>query len=126
MTKYADLIAIVDDDPFVLKALARLLNAHALKAETFGSAHEFLASLANGVPECLIVDLQMPGMTGLDLQNNLIRRGFHIPTIVVTAHYESDMRKRCEAAGAIAFLSKPLQDTSLFAAIEDARRAAKM
>jgi len=120
-----NLIAVVDDDPYVLKALARLLSAHALKPRTFGSAREFLASLPEGCPECLIADLQMPDMTGLELQQDLAREGIQIPTIIITAHYESGIRNRCEAAGAVAFLAKPVQATALLTAIDDARRGSK-
>jgi len=115
-------IAIVDDDPSVLKALARLLRARAFDPSTYASAREFLGALHEGLPECLIVDLQMPDMTGLELQRHLTRRGLRIPTIVITAHNEAGARERCELEGAAAFLSKPLQDTSLFAAIERATR----
>jgi FixJ family two-component response regulator len=118
-------IAIVDDDPSVLKALARLLRARALEVRTYTSARDFLTALPEGLPECLIVDLQMPEMTGLELQRHLTRSGVQIPTIVITAHNEAGARERCESAGAAAFLSKPLQDTSLLAAIDDARGSAK-
>jgi FixJ family two-component response regulator len=118
-------IAIVDDDPSVLRALARLLRAHAIEARTYTSAREFLTALPDGLPECLIVDLQMPAMTGLELQRYLTRKGILIPTIVITAHNEAGARERCESAGAAAFLSKPLQDTSLLAAIDNARRSTK-
>jgi FixJ family two-component response regulator len=64
----------------------------------------------------------MPEMTGLELQQHLARKGIRIPTIIITAHDETGMRERCKAAGAIAFLPKPIQDTSLFAAIEAACR----
>jgi FixJ family two-component response regulator len=118
-------IAIVDDDPSVLKALARLLKVRAMQVKTYESAQEFLASLREGAPdefpECLIVDLQMPEMSGLELQHHLNRAGIRIPTIVITADREAEMREQCEAAGAEAYLLKPLQDTSLLAAIEDAR-----
>jgi FixJ family two-component response regulator len=117
-----NVIAIVDDDPSVLKALARMLRARALEPRTFGSAREFLASLPGERPECLIADLQMPEMTGLELQQNLNRDGIRIPTIIITAHDETGVRKRCEAAGAVAFLAKPVQDIALLAAIEVARR----
>jgi FixJ family two-component response regulator len=117
-------IAIVDDDPAVLKALARLLRARAFEARTYASAREFLSALHDGLPECLIVDLQMPEMTGLELQRHLTRSGLRIPTIVITAHNEAGARERCESAGAVAFLSKPLQDTSLLAAIDAARASA--
>jgi len=120
-----NLIAVVDDDPYVLKALARLLSAHALEPRTFGSAREFLASLPEGWPECLVADLQMPEMTGLELQHDLNREGIQIPTIIITAHYEGGIRNRCEAAGAVAFLSKPVQATALLTAIDDARRGSK-
>jgi FixJ family two-component response regulator len=118
-------IAIVDDDPSVLKALARLLRTRSLTARTYGSASQFLASLADDLPDCLILDLQMPEMTGLELQQNLARKGIRIPTIIITAHDEAGMRERCKAAGAIAYLAKPLQDTSLFAAIDAAGRSAQ-
>jgi FixJ family two-component response regulator len=118
-------IAIVDDDPAVLKALARLLRGRALEARTYNSAREFLGALREGPPECLIVDLQMPDMTGLELQRHLTRSGVRIPTIVITAHDEAKARERCEQAGAVAFLSKPLRGASLLTAIDDARRSAK-
>ena len=120
MAKASPWIAIVDDDPSVLKALARLLRSRALEVRTYTSAREFLAVLPVGLPECLIVDLQMPEMTGLELQRQLARSGIRIPTIVITAHNEPGARERCESAGAAAFLSKPLQDTSLLDAIDDA------
>jgi FixJ family two-component response regulator len=125
MAKASSRIAIVDDDPSVLKALARLLGTRSLNARTYRSARQFLASLADGLPDCLIIDLQMPEMTGLELQQDLARKGIRIPTIIITAHDEAGMRERCKAAGAIAFLSKPLQDTSLFAAIDAASRSSK-
>ena len=115
-------IAIVDDDPSVLKALRRTLRVRALQSKTFESAREFLASLPDGLPECLIVDLQMPEMTGLELHHQLTRSGIHIPTIIITAHSEIIVRERSEAAGVIAVLFKPLQNASLFTTIEDATR----
>jgi FixJ family two-component response regulator len=123
-------IAIVDDDPSVLTALARLLRTRAMEARTYESAQEFLAALSDGMPdnppECLIVDLQMPEMNGLQLQRHLNRVGIGIPTIVITAHAEADMRALCEAAGADTYLLKPLQDTVLLAAIDEAQaRAAR-
>jgi FixJ family two-component response regulator len=120
MAKIPRSIAIVDDDPSVLKALARLVGAHSFATRTYLSAPQFLASLAEGLPDCLIADLQMPEMTGLELQQNLARKGIRIPTIIITAHDEAGMRERCTMAGAIAYLPKPVQDASLFAAIEAA------
>lgn len=111
-------IAIVDDDPSVLKALARLLGTRSFMVSTYLSGSQFIASLSEGMPDCLIVDLQMPEMTGLELQQNLNLSNIRIPTIVITAHDEMGMRGRCKSAGAIAYLSKPVNDASLFAAIE--------
>jgi FixJ family two-component response regulator len=113
-------IAVVDDDPSVLKALSRLLRSRAFHPKTYESGQEFLAAVPDGLPDCLIVDLQMPGMSGVELQQHLVRKGIRIPTIVITAHGDDGVRDRCEAAGAIAFLLKPLQDASLFAAIDKA------
>jgi FixJ family two-component response regulator len=120
MAKASRRIAVVDDDPSVLKALARLLSARSFITKTYQSGAQFLDSLNEGQPDCLIVDLQMPEMTGLDLQQNLKKRGLRIPTIIITAHDESGMREQCKNAGAIAYLSKPVHGTSLFAAIEAA------
>lgn len=120
MAKNPRSIAIVDDDPSVLKALARLLGTRSFATRTYLSAPQFLAALPDALPDCLIADLQMPEMTGLELQLALTRRGVQIPTIIITAHDEADMRVRCRSAGAIAFLAKPINDTSLFAAIDSA------
>jgi len=116
------MIAVVDDDPSVLKALTRLLRIRSFGAKTYGSALEFLASLTAGTPDCLIVDLQMPGMSGLELHQYLTGRGFEIPTIIITAHDEGGVRQRCEAAGTAAYLLKPIEDTVLLAAIAKARQ----
>jgi len=118
-------IAIVDDDLSVLKALARLLRTRSLHAKTFRSAQEFLGALPVGLPECLILDLQMPEMSGLELLHDLTHRRVQIPIIIISAQGDIGVRERCESAGAIAFLLKPIQDTSLFAAIDDASRIAK-
>lgn len=120
MAKTFPIVAIVDDDPSVLKALARLVGTRSFAARTFQSGAEFLASLAGGRPDCLILDLQMPGMTGLEVQQHLARKGIRIPTIIITAHGDSEMRSRCESAGAVAYLLKPISSCSLFAAIETA------
>ena len=115
-------IAIVDDDLSVLKALTRLLRTRSLHAKTYRSGREFLTALPGDLPECLILDLQMPEMNGLELLQHLMHRGIQIPTIIITAHGDFRIRERCESAGAIAFLLKPVQDTSLFAAIDAASK----
>jgi FixJ family two-component response regulator len=113
-------IAVVDDDPSVLRALGRLLRACFIDTKTYCSAQDFLDSLQYSVPACLVVDLQMPEMTGLDLQNHLKRNGIQIPTIIITAHNELAARQLCAVAGADAYLLKPLQGPILIAAINKA------
>jgi FixJ family two-component response regulator len=116
-------IAIIDDDPPVLKALSRLLRGRGLNPRTYGSARAFLAALPDEWPDCLIVDFQMPEMTGLELQEHLTDRGIEIPTIVISAVGDSGVAAQCVAAGAVAFLSKPFESSSLFAAIDAATRS---
>jgi FixJ family two-component response regulator len=113
-------IAIVDDDASVRKALARLLTASSFDIDTYGSARDFLASLRTGKPDCLVVDLHMPELTGFDLQRQLARIGIHIPTIVITAYNEPGLRERCQSAGAAAFLLKPLDGSTLIGVINAA------
>ena len=110
-------IAVVDDDPAVLKALSRLLRSHAFRARTYGSGQEFLAALPAGLPDCLIVDLQMPEMNGLELQQHLASNGIKIPTILITAYDDVALR---DQAGLVASLRKPLQEKALFDAIDKA------
>jgi FixJ family two-component response regulator len=113
-------VAIVDDDAGVRRALARLLRLSAFDPVTFGSGTEFLSSLDIRLPDCLVVDLQMPEMTGLEVQQHLVRAGIKIPTIVITAHDGLGTRERCRSAGAAAYLLKPLQDAPLISAINAA------
>lgn len=115
-------IAIVDDDESVRKALTRLLLANFIRAETFASAQDFLTSLSRHTPECLILDLHMADITGLDLQHHLLHAGISIPTIVITAHDDPGLRERCEAVGAKAFLVKPVDGAALIDAINIASR----
>ena len=125
MAGAASWFAIVDDDPSVLTALARLLRACGFHAKTFASAQQFLAALSDELPECLIVDLQMSGMSGLELHQHLTLKGIEIPTIIITAHDNSGVRRRCELAGTAGYLLKPLDDTALFAAITKVTEGAR-
>ncbi len=118
--KLTGFVAIVDDDSAVRRALSRLLGASTIPSQSFASAREFLDALGSDVPKCLILDLQMPEMTGLELQRELRRLGTRIPTIVITAHNENGLRERCLAAGAAAYLVKPLDGTELLASINSA------
>jgi FixJ family two-component response regulator len=125
MAETSHWIAIVDDDASVRKALSRLLRTHARHAKTFESAQAFLEALPAGLPECLVVDWQTAGMSGLELLEHMRRRGIRVPTVIISAHSDAGARQRCISAGALAFLSKPLQDTELLAAIDAARRITK-
>jgi FixJ family two-component response regulator len=113
-------IAIVDDDASVGRALARLIKAHSYPVQVYQSAREFLATLKTGVPACLVVDLQMEEMTGLQLVDHLAAMGLRIPAIFVTARDEPGMQNCCEASGAVAFLLKPVMSEPLLDAINAA------
>jgi len=115
MTEASPWIAIVDDDPAVLKALSRLLRTHSFHARTFVSGRELLAALPTGLPECLIVDLQMPEMNGLELQQHLVSNGITIPMILISAHDNVALSEH--KPGFVASLRKPLQEQALFEAI---------
>jgi FixJ family two-component response regulator len=111
-------VAIVDDDASVLTALSRLLGTCSYRTATYQSAGAFLESLRHSTPQCLVVDMQMPEVTGLDLLHHLTRHGIRIPTVVITGHDEAGNRARCEAVGTRAYLLKPLQGDVLIAAID--------
>jgi FixJ family two-component response regulator len=115
-------IAIVDDDPAVLRALSRLLRSRTFRVTTYGSGQEFLAALPDGLPECLIVDFQMPEMNGMELHQHLISSGVSIPTILITAHADAAIHSAPAADTFVARLRKPLQDDALFSAIDRAVR----
>ena len=114
------LIAVVDDDAAVRKALRRLLSSADMNVATFDSGQAFLDSLADQSPDCLILDLHMPGITGLELLQGLSRIDVAVPTIVITAYDERAME--CLAAGAELYLRKPVDDCVLLSAIETAIR----
>ena len=114
-------VAIVDDDASVRKALQRLLRAADLDADSFASAEDFLASLPQAaLPDCLVLDLQMPGTDGIELQRQVLRARLRIPIVVITGHDAPGMEARCLGAGARAYLRKPLEAGKLLAAIEAA------
>ena len=101
----------------------RVLRASSYTVETFESAIEFLGSLNQHIPDCLIADLQMPSMGGLELRISLTRAGFEIPTIIMSAHDELSDKERCAAAGAAAYLLKPIQKKKLIATIKAATKS---
>lgn len=122
MSGYSPHVAIVDDDASVRKALARLLSTCSFEIKTYSSAQDFLISLESEFPECLVLDLNMPETTGLDLQRRMQRAGIEIPTIVITACSVPGLRERCQSAGAAAFLVKPLDGQRLIREVHTAVR----
>jgi FixJ family two-component response regulator len=125
MAEPAPFVAIVDDEEPIRKALKRLMRAANLEAEAFASGAAFLDSLASRRPDCLILDLHMPGMTGLHVLQRLQQSGVRVPTIVITAYDEPETRSHCLAAGATAYLRKPLEDRLLLDAVASAAKAAR-
>ncbi len=118
------MIAIVDDDDAVREATKSLMRSLGYNASTFGSADEFLKSEQVSNTSCLITDLQMPGLSGIDLQDRLIARGHRIPIIFITGHPNDNVRARAMKAGAVGFLSKPFDVDQLIGCIEKALKAA--
>jgi FixJ family two-component response regulator len=106
-------ISIVDDDGLVRDAIGELVRSLGYRTAVFPSAEQFLESGRIGETACLITDLQMPGMSGFDLQNRLRNDGFNTPIIFVSAFPEERYRTRALDAGAVAFLSKPFEEQSL-------------
>jgi len=116
-TRPRPFVAVVDDEESIRKSLRRLLVASDLDAVVYASGQEFLDALRGRQPDCLILDLQMPGLTGLEVQRALTSAGVRFPTIIITAHDEPEARARCLAAGVAAYLCKPLHDEMLLDAI---------
>ena len=109
----AKLIAIVDDDESVQSALQDLIEADGFSARCFGSAEEFLESGLQPKVACLITDIRMPGMSGLDLQARLKADGYKTPIIFITAHGDAKVRIQAMREGAVEFLMKPFDDQVL-------------
>jgi FixJ family two-component response regulator len=124
MTQSRSEVAVVDDDAPVCKALVRLLETWSFRVRSYNSARDFITSIEeDGKPDCLLVDLQMPDMSGFDLQDYLRRANCKIPTIVITAHNEPGFRRWCEAAEVKAYLLKPLNNVELKSALNAAIQA---
>ena len=114
------MIAIVDDDDAVREAMQCLLDSLGYIASIFGTAEEFLNSKQISDTSCLITDVQMPGLSGLDLQDRLIAQGHCFPIIFLTGYPDESVRKRAMKAGAICFLSKPCNGDHLLGCLEKA------
>jgi FixJ family two-component response regulator len=113
-------IAIVDDDPSVRKGLERLIRSVGWKTETFGSAQEFLASARTEAPTCIVLDLQLPGLSGLELQKQMTEAGVETPIVFVTGYGNIPASVKAMKAGAIEFLTKPVEEQDLLNAIQEA------
>ena len=116
-------VAIVDDEEGIRKALSRLLRASGLDAESYANGQEFLSAAAEKRPDCVVLDLHMPGMSGLQVLRKLKATGQLLSVVVITAHDEPETREQCMNAGAAAYLRKPLEDRLLLNAISVAMRA---
>jgi FixJ family two-component response regulator len=114
------MVCVVVDDDSLLRALRRLLDAAGFRVETFSSAEQFLESEHRGRADCLVLDVHLGGLSGLDLQERLRTSGVSMPIVTITAHDEQSTRERARRAGAIEYLRKPFDDDSLIDAIHKA------
>src|SRR2546421_8652560 len=113
-------VFVIDDDDLVRTAIQGMLKSVGLRSETFATPHEFLRSKRPDGPSCLILDVRLPGVNGLDFQHELTDAGFHIPIIFITGHGDIPMTVRAMKSGAVEFLTKPFRDQDLLDAISQA------
>lgn len=111
------IVFIIDDDLSVRRALTNLFQSVGLQVEAFGSAPEMLQAKLPDVASCLVLDIRLPGLSGLDLQNELAKAGVHIPIIFITGHGDIPMTVRAMKGGAVDFLTKPFRDQDLLDAV---------
>ena len=124
MTEEA-IVFVIDDDPAICRASARLIQSVGLTVQTFGSAQEFLSSPRPHAPACWVLDVRLPGLSGLDLQRALAEAQVHVPIIFITGHGDIPMTVQAMKAGAVEFLTKPFRDQALLDAIQDALARAR-
>jgi len=120
MTKAEQVVFVIDDDPSMRTAIKELIEAVGLSCQTFGSGQEFLAAKLPDVPSCLVLDVRLPGLSGLNLQRELAESGTTIPIVFITGHGDIPMSVQAMKAGAVEFLTKPFRDQDLLDAIEQA------
>ena len=113
-------VFVVDDDTSMRQAIGSLIRSVGLRVETFATAHDFLQSKALDVPGCVVLDVRLPGLSGLDLQRELTSRGIMLPIIFITGYGDIPMSVRAMKAGALEFLTKPFRDQDLLDAIQQA------
>lgn len=116
-TMLPQIVFIVDDDPAIREGLCNLLDAAGFRAQTFASAEEFFEYWSPELPGCLVLDVRLPGMSGMELQAHLAEAGRSIPIIIMTAHGDMPMVRKALKAGAVEFLIKPFQDDELIQAV---------
>ena len=114
------IVYVVDDDSSVREAIKSLIRSVGLRVETFGTAQEFLHSARPDAPGCVVLDVRLPGLSGLDLQRELAAHGIYLPVIFITGHGDIPMSVRAMKAGALEFLTKPFRDQDLLDAIQQA------
>jgi len=120
MTEYEPTVFLVDDDAAMLKSLSLLIKSVGLEAEAYLSAQDFLDSYDPARPGCLVLDVRMPGMSGLELQDMLLKQGITIPVIIITGHADVPVAVQTLKKGAMDFLEKPFSDQVLLERIRDA------
>ena len=118
MKKAEQVVFVLDDDPSMRTAIKELIEAVGMSCQTFGSAQEFLGAVLPDVPRSLVLDVRLPGLSGLNLQRELTERGIHMPIIFITGHGDIPMSVQAMKAGAVEFLTKPFRDQDLLDAIE--------
>jgi FixJ family two-component response regulator len=114
------IVFVVDDDDLVRAAIQGMLKSVGLRSETFGTAQEFLSSKRPDGPSCLVLDVRLPGVNGLDFQHQLVDAGIRIPVIFITGHGDIPMTVKAMKSGAVEFLTKPFRDEDLLDAIHQA------
>ena len=114
------IVYVVDDDSSVREAIKSLIRSVGLRVETFETAQEFLRSKRPDAPGCVVLDVRLPGLSGLDLQRELAAHGINLPVIFITGHGDIPMSVRAMKAGALEFLTKPFRDQDLLDAIQQA------
>jgi FixJ family two-component response regulator len=119
-TELPPAVFVVDDDASVREALDGLFRSIGLQAKTFGSAAEFLQNKLPDAPSCLVLDVRLPGLSGLDFQTELAAAGLHIPIIFMTGHGDIPMTVKAMKAGAVEFLPKPFRDQDMLDAVQQA------
>ena len=120
MTRENPLVAVVDDEESVRRAIERLLRSAGMETETFASGNAMLADLSRCEPDCVVLDLHMPGLSGFEVQERLAAREHRIPVIVLTGHDTPESYERACSCGATAYLRKPVDGSELLAAVSAA------